>query len=118
MKISAYIAVMKFRPLFMAMILLAAATSAQEHAHHGHHMGVPEMDADGRRLESYDMKHDMTPEQLAGLREKIALYRALTDREAQLNMNLMGPNYEWYVSDQEMQGDTGVIVLAQERFGT
>ncbi len=44
----------------------------------------------------------MTPEQLAALREKIALYRALTDAEAEMNMALMGPNYEWYVSDTEL----------------
>ena len=70
------------------------------------------MSENGRRLDSYEMTHEMTDEQLAGLREKIALYRALTDREARLNMALMGPNYEWYVSDLAMQGDVGVIVLA------
>ncbi|MGI9290375.1 MAG: hypothetical protein ACR2QG_03750 [Gammaproteobacteria bacterium] len=96
----------------LLLFSLSGIVSAQDHAHHGHHMGVPDMDEDGRRLVSYDMEHDMTPEQLAGLREKIALYRALTDREAQLNMNLMGPNYEWYVSDLNMQGDTGVLLLA------
>jgi sirohydrochlorin cobaltochelatase len=94
------------------LLILAGPLAAQEHAHQGHDMGVPDMNAEGRRLDSYDMKHEMTAEQLAGLREKVALYRALTDREAQLNMALMGPNYEWYVSDRDMRGDVGVIVLA------
>ena len=45
--------------------------------HSGHSMGVPDMDANGRRLDPNAAQHDMTPEQLAELREKIALYRAL-----------------------------------------
>jgi hypothetical protein len=85
---------------------------AEEDAHQHHHGGaVPEMDADGRRLDP-DSKHEMTDEQLAALREKVALYRALTDTEARLNMALMGPNYEWYVSETDKRGDVGVIVLA------
>jgi sirohydrochlorin cobaltochelatase len=91
---------------------LAAQKQEQEHAHHGHDMAVPDMNEEGRRLDSYDTKHEMTAEQLAALREKVALYRALTDREAGLNMALMGPNYEWYVSDRDMRGEVGVIVLA------
>jgi hypothetical protein len=100
--------------LMVSIALPTGMVFAQnEHAHHdAHSMGVPEMSENGRRLESYEMRHEMTDEQLAGLRAKIALYRALTDREARLNMALMGPNYEWYVSDIEMRGDTGVLVLA------
>lgn len=97
--------------IFLFAVLASSTASAQDE-HHGHHGGIPEMDDTGRRLESYEMDHEMTDEQLAGLREKVALYRALTDREARLNMALMGPNYEWYVSDLEKRGDTGVIVLA------
>ena len=52
------------------LLLSPAAVEAQDHAHHGHHMGVPEMDENGRRLDSYDVRHDMTDEQLAALREK------------------------------------------------
>jgi sirohydrochlorin cobaltochelatase len=92
-------------------LVVPVAVAADEHAHH-HGAETPAMDDNGRRLESYQMNHEMTAEQLAGLREKVALYRALTDREAQLNMALMGPNYEWYVSDTAMRSDTGVIVLA------
>lgn len=99
----------------MALALLSAAPllAQDEHAHHADHGGgIPEMDADGRRLDPEHAQHDMSDEQLAALREKIALYRALTDTEARLNMALMGPNYEWYVSDTKMQGDVGVLVLA------
>jgi sirohydrochlorin cobaltochelatase len=85
--------------------------AAEEHAHH-HGGDTPAMDDNGRRLVSYDSTHEMTAEQLTAMRKKVALYRALTDREAQLNMALMGPNYEWYVSDTAMRSDTGIIVLA------
>jgi sirohydrochlorin cobaltochelatase len=113
MKACAYFSELLVKAALTAIFALTAMPlSAQEHAHQGHVMGVPEMNAEGRRLESYDMDHEMTDEQLAGLREKVALYRALTDREARLNMALMGPNYEWYVSDTSMRGDTGVLVLA------
>jgi hypothetical protein len=97
----------------LATLLLAGSSlaAAQDHSHH-HTMDVPEMDAQGRRLDPAMAEHDMSAEQLAALREKIALYRALTDAEARLNMALMGPNYEWYVSDRALRGDIGVLVLA------
>lgn len=83
-----------------------------EHAGHQHHSAVPAMDAEGRRLDSYDQRHDMTPEARAGLREKIALYRGFTDRELDMNMNAMGPDYAWYVSPAGLRGDTGILILA------
>jgi hypothetical protein len=99
--------------VFSAWLTWAAplAVAQDEHAHH-HGGEIPMMDSDGRRLDLDAAPHEMTDEQLAGLREKIALYRALTDREAHLNMALMGPNYEWYVSNTDMRGDIGVLVLA------
>ncbi len=97
----------------MVAALVAAPAGAQEdHQHHMHDANVPEMDADGRRFDPDAPRHEMSDEQLAALREKIALYRALTDSEARLNMSLMGPNYEWYVSDRDMRGDIGVLVLS------
>ena len=96
---------------FVCSGFLAAPAVSQDHAHH-HMMETPDMDETGRRLDPNAAQHDMSDEQLAALREKIALYRALTDTEARLNMALMGPNYEWYVSDLDMQGDIGVLVLA------
>ena len=70
------------------------------------------MDADGKRLESYQVKHDMDEETLQALRDKIALYRGMTDRELNMNMSAMGPNYEWYVSDLDVDGDIGVLILS------
>lgn len=100
--------------LTISLLLAASATVAQDGGHAGHHGhgAVPEMDELGRRLDPNAAEHDMSDAQLAALREKIALYRALTDAEARLNMALMGTNYEWYVSDRDLQGDTGVLILA------
>jgi hypothetical protein len=99
----------------LAALLLAspaAVMAAGDHsAHHGHG-AVPPMDAEGKRIESYNQRHEMTPEDREGLRKKVALYRALTDRELDMNMNAMGPDYAWYVSDPKLKGETGVLILA------
>jgi hypothetical protein len=98
--------------VFVAIALLGGIAGAQEHDHHDHGGAVPDMDADGKRLESYQVKHDMSEETLAALREKIALYRGMTDRELNMNMSGMGPNYEWYASELSMEGDIGVLILS------
>jgi len=104
---------MHYARIVLVTLLLTSGslTAAQDHSHQ-HDAGVPEMDAQGRRLDPDRAEHDMSAGQLSALREKIALYRALTDAEARLNMALMGPNYEWYVSDLALRGDIGVLVLA------
>ena len=96
-----------------SVILLAVSPiiMAQEHDHHDHN-AVPEMSPDGKRLDSYQVKHDMDQETMDALRERIALYRGMTDREINFNMSAMGPNYEWYASNLEMRGDIGVLVLS------
>ena len=100
----------------MAVLLaLAAPAIAQDHSEHMHHQhggGVPEMDAEGKRLESYQVKHDMDQETLAEFRKRIALYRGMTDMEINMNMSGMGPNYEWYASDLDQQGEIGVLILS------
>ena len=109
-----------FRPLAVTVAVLAVglltsatvvAQNGHDHSMHGHG-APPPMDADGRRLDKNAAQHDMSDAQLAALREKVSLYRALTDTEARLNMALMGTNYEWYISDRDLRGDTGVLVLA------
>ncbi|MBT5890885.1 MAG: hypothetical protein HOH24_04390 [Chromatiales bacterium] len=90
-----------------APVVVSQAQDAHQHMH----SDVPAMDATGKRS-APKMDHSLTPEQLADLREKISLYRAMTDREAELNMAMMRPNYEWYVSDPGVSGDFGVLVLA------
>jgi sirohydrochlorin cobaltochelatase len=100
----------------MGLIMLASTSVAvAQDGHQGHHDhggAAPEMDALGRRLDPAVAEHEMSDEQLAALREKISLYRALTDAEARLNMALMGANYAWYVSDLDLEGGTGVLILA------
>lgn len=85
--------------------------AAEDHSHH-HGGAVPPMDAEGKRLESYNQPHAMTPEAREGLRKKVALYRGMTDRELDMNMNAMGPDYAWYVSDRKLRGDTGILILS------
>lgn len=98
--------------LLACLIATGGPALAQEHQHQHDHVSVPDMDEEGKRLESYQVKHDMDEETLAALRAKIALYRGMTDRELNMNMSAMGPNYEWYVSDTALQGDTGVLILS------
>jgi len=96
----------------MVAIMLAGSSTvmAQEHDHN--HNAVPALGPDGKRLDSYQVKHDMDEETLTALRNKIALYRGMTDRELNMNMSAMGPNYEWYASDLEMRGDIGILILS------
>lgn len=100
---------------FTTMVLLAVgpglASGAEDHSGHQHATVAP-MDAEGKRLESYNMRHEMSEQDMAGLRAKIALYRGMTDRELEMNMNAMGPDYAWYVSDRALRGDTGVLILS------
>ena len=96
----------------LAAVLLGGLAQAQEGHQHHQHGGVPDMDADGKRLASYQVKHDMDEATLQALRDKIALYRGMTDMELNLNMSAMGPNYEWYASDLEQRGDIGVLILS------
>jgi len=87
-----------------------AAGAAQDHQHD--HNAIPEMDSVGKRLDSYQVKHDMDAATLAELRERISVYRGFTDRELHMNMSAMGPNYEWYASDLSLHGDIGVLILS------
>ncbi len=97
-----------FKLVVLVMTVLGSAVGlAQEHQH----SAVPEMKEDGRRLDSYQVKHDMDAATLNALRERISIYRGLTDRELHMNMSAMGPNYEWYVSDRALRGDIGVLIL-------
>lgn len=97
--------------LAMFAMSLPAMSVAQEHQH-DHGAAIPDMDEAGKRLETYQVRHDMDDETLAALRAKIALYRGMTDREIHMNMSGMGPNYEWYASDLDLNGDIGVLILS------
>ncbi len=56
--------------------------------------------------------HNMSPEMFAELREKVPLYQEFTDEEIVQNMEDMGPNYNVYVSDKDVQGNVGILALA------
>jgi hypothetical protein len=85
-----------------------------QHAGHdmsGHDMAghSTERDEKGRRL--HDMKHDVTPEMLTELRAKVRGWENITAEEVALSMVQMGPNYEWFISDADVSGETGVLIL-------
>jgi hypothetical protein len=98
--------------IFLLFVILPGQAVAQEHDHHDHGSAVPDMGEDGKRLDSYQVKHDMDAETMEAMRVKIALYRGMTDRELNMNMSAMGPNYEWYASELAMEGDVGVLILS------
>lgn len=63
----------------------------------------------GRRL--YGMKHDISPEVMDELRQNIEAWENASDEEIVLSMRMMSSNYEWYISDQDVSGKTGVLIL-------
>ncbi len=75
--------------LIICLILIATLpVMAQDHAH-----------------------HQMTDEQFAELRQKISLYRELTDEQIIDNMSRMGKSVHVYLSDTETSGKVGVLAL-------
>jgi sirohydrochlorin ferrochelatase len=73
---------------------------------HAQHM---QRDAQGRI--GYGMKHEMSPELMKELREKIPSWRDYTDAQIALSMDNMGPEYTWYVSPPDVKGSQGVLIL-------
>jgi hypothetical protein len=55
--------------------------------------------------------HEMTPEMLVVLRERIPALREATDQQIALDMQMMGPGESRYISADSLQGDAGVLVL-------
>ncbi len=86
--------------------------STDHSAHAGHEMSAPgsERDELGRRL--YNMKHQISPEIANELRRKVPLFEKYSDAQIGLSMDMMGPNYEWYLSDDALRAEQGVLVLA------
>jgi sirohydrochlorin ferrochelatase len=76
--------------------------------HSGHDMSTAR-DAEGRSL--YGMKHKMDPALTKELREKVALYKNYSDAEITLSMDMMGPEYAWYISPPDVKGEQGVLIL-------
>jgi sirohydrochlorin cobaltochelatase len=98
--------------LLLMMSVCAFAVDEQKHdSHAGHDMAghSTDRDAKGRRL--HDMTHEVSPETLAELQQKIRGWENITAEEVALSMVQMGPNYEWYISKAGVNGKTGVVVL-------
>lgn len=110
--------------IFAAALLGALAVQAGGHMssqsadgasgdHSGHDMGdmnhSTEKDEKGRRL--FSMKHKVEPEIADQLRARVPLYAKYSDAEIGLSMNMMGPNYAWYLSDDGVAGTQGVLIL-------
>lgn len=66
-------------------------------------------DEKGRRL--HGMKHNVTPEIANELRQNVPLFATYSDAEINLSMEMMGSNYEWYLSEANVQGDQGLLLL-------
>jgi sirohydrochlorin ferrochelatase len=88
-----------------------AGMSGMDHSkmdHSGHTMDTAR-DAEGRSL--YGMKHKMDPALTKELRDKVALYKNYSDAEITLSMDMMGPEYAWYISPPDVKGEQGVLIL-------
>lgn len=55
--------------------------------------------------------HEMTPEQMTELREKIPLYAVYTDEQIMENMGRMPPDFWGALSSADMKGEVGVLAL-------
>ncbi len=55
--------------------------------------------------------HQVSAEQFAELREKVPLYRELTDEQVLENMQRMGPNFYRLLSEPGVTGDIGILAL-------
>lgn len=100
--------------MFGTGVFAGADEEAVDHSqmdHSGHDMSghSTEHDEMGRRL--YGMKHNVTPEVVEELRERIVGWEDISTAEVQLSMEMMGSNYEWYISDDDVSGKTGVLIL-------
>jgi len=87
---------------------------AMDHSGHdmsGHDMAGHSTDRDelGRRL--HGMKHNVSPEVADELRENIYGWENVSDAEIALSMQMMGSNYQWYLSNDDVSGKTGVLIL-------
>ncbi len=56
--------------------------------------------------------HQMTPEMMQQLRDRIPLYQRLNDQQIMLNMRMMPPNGNMYVSDTAVNGEFGILAIS------
>jgi sirohydrochlorin cobaltochelatase len=91
-----------FAAAVLALLLAnpGAPAHGQDHTEHGG--SVETMSHDD---------HQMTPEMLAVLRERIPAYRDAPDQRILLEMQMMGPGQSRYLSADSVRGETAVLVL-------
>jgi sirohydrochlorin ferrochelatase len=83
--------------------------SAMDHSTVGHSTHSTARDELGRSL--LGMKHEMSPTLVKELRDKVALWRNASDAEIALSMEMMGPEYAWYISPPGLKGEQGLLIL-------
>ena len=66
-------------------------------------------DAEGRQLEN--APHLMDSAMMEELRARVERFKGLDDQSIMRTMDFMGPNYTWYLSNQSLRGDIGVLIL-------
>jgi hypothetical protein len=57
------------------------------------------------------MKHTVSPAMAAELRAKIPAQAKATDAQIALTMQMMGGNYSWYLSKDELNGSEAILIL-------
>lgn len=58
------------------------------------------------------MDMTMSKEMIEDLKKAIPAMRSKTDEEIKLGMAMMPKNYEWYISDKDLKGKIGVLLVA------
>ena len=98
--------------VFVSVVLVCGFAVAEDtpNPHAGHAMGGVQMDEQGRRL--YGQGHKVTDAAADELRGRIDQFAGADTAMIQQVMDRMGSNYEWYISDLQLRGDTGVLILA------
>ena len=112
---------MRVLSMLLGALLVFGVALTQEMDHEG--MDHQEMDHEGMDDEGMDHgamdhsgHHDMTQEEYDLLREKVLPYRHYTNKQIMDNMMQMPPTHERYISDSELKGDLGIIVLTHGAF--
>jgi sirohydrochlorin ferrochelatase len=70
-----------------------------------------EADADSLGRQLYDASHVTNPAFLEELRNNEPRFIGLSDSDIMGYMHAMGPNYTWYLSDDNVSGVYGVLIL-------
>ncbi len=103
--------------IISTLLIGASACSKEDEQSEAQTMNMSEeqhdmstMSADG---DMSNMSHggDMTKEQIDFVKSIVPSLSDRTDQEIMEIMSMMPPNYEWYVSDENLRGDVGVLVM-------